>query len=161
MQTFNKAFLKLSLYHNRHGVKAAPNHADQLNTWAPCCSPISHGSSPVRSTYTNTKYFCTSVSVITLYSRWKCVFCLPEPFLRSLWLNSKTSDRGRICTGQQVFFPCDLTFRFGSSRQNQHMGSHRDQGEESTYTPVTPESSNKLHNLNVPPAKKLFKKLTF
>lgn len=33
MQTFNKAFLKLSLYHNRHGVKAAPNHADQLNTY--------------------------------------------------------------------------------------------------------------------------------
>ncbi|KAK4822433.1 hypothetical protein QYF61_015180, partial [Mycteria americana] len=46
----------------------------------------------------------------------------------------------------QEYLPCPNT-RFSSSWQGQHTGSHRDQkGEQSTYVPVTPESSNKLHS---------------
>lgn len=105
----------------------------------------------------NTRYFCPSVSVIALYSKMKMCFLPPEPFLRSLWLVVKPQIGGEFVLVNKCFSHVTCTFRFSSSWQGQRRGSHRDQeGEGSTYVPVTPESSNNLRSLNVPSAKRSF-----
>lgn len=146
---------KFSSQHRRQSPRATPRQADGLNARKPhaAVSPAAaaqHSGYPPGPSDTD---FCTSVSGITPYSKMKTCF-LPR---RSLWLSSKTSDRGEFVAVNKRFFHVICTFRFGSAGEGQRGGSPRDrEGEESTYVPVAPESSYKLHNLNAPPAKRSF-----